>query len=314
MQAFGRQYIPLLRWLGYLTILASILSLYDRIWLFELFTHFTVQYLVILTLLAIFFLYRRNKLSLVFLVFIALNLYKINDQATAQISGQALAGQSIKIATLNVDFSGTEYARVEKFIQDYSADILLLNEITPLWLQQLDELKTMYPHSYLAPKDDAFGMAIFSRFPIVSSKTIILDAPLNPALVSEVDINGTKVMIYGVHLFAPMTNNYFHARNRQLKKLAAMIEENNSPVIVLGDFNITTWSYYFKDFIRTTSLKQSTAGQGLQPTWPSYFFPFYIQLDHILLSEEFHVINSKSEKYAGSDHFPLVAEISLTGL
>lgn len=312
MRSPENQYIRLLRWLGYLTVFATSVSLYDRLWFFELFTHFTIQYLGILFLLVIVFLFYRNKrLVLLFLFFFSINLYKVYDHTTPQIVNNTLASQTIKIATLNLSMTNTQHSKVSAFIQDYSADVLLLTELTPDWLQNLTTLESIYPHSYVVPRKDGFGIALYSRFPMLNSKTVALDDPSSPAIVSEIDVNGAKVTVSGVHLFAPMTNKYFHARNRQLEKLAVLINDSKSPAIAIGDLNITSWSSFFSNFIEKTSLQESTTGQGLQPTWPSYFFPFYIQLDHILVSEEFFIVSSKSERFVGSDHYPLVAEIAL---
>jgi len=313
MQTTDNRYIRLLRWLGYLTVFATIVSLYDRLWLFELLTHFTIQYVIILSLLTIVFLYRRNRLFILFLLFLAINVYKIYDHTTVQIIKTSRASQNIRIAAVNLDMSNTQYSKVRTFIQEHNADILLLTELTPAWVKQLDMLKTKYPHSYHVPKNGGFGIAMFSRFPMLNTQTVVLDNLLNPApaIFSEIEVNGKKINVHGVHLFAPMTNRYFHARNRQLEKLAGLINDTESPLIVFGDMNITSWSSFYKKFIKKTSLQESTTGQGFQPTWPSYFFPFYIQLDHILLSKDFVVVSSSSKNNVGSDHYPLVAEISL---
>jgi endonuclease/exonuclease/phosphatase (EEP) superfamily protein YafD len=313
MRASGIQIIRPLKWLGLLTSLATTISFYDTLWVFELFTHFTVQYLLILFLLTtVFLLLRQYKFMIVFALFFSVNLYKTLDQSLLVTASTAQVSNSIKVVTLNVDLSSTRYSMTLDFLQDSGADILLLTELTPEWSNKLNSLETIYPYSYRVPKKGGFGIALFSRFPMSNSKAVTVDSTLNPAIVSDIDINGTRVTVKGVHLFAPMTNSYFHARNRQLEKLAELVTDRNSPAIVLGDFNITSWSSHFRRFIETTSLRKSTSGHGFQPTWPSYFFPLYIQLDHILISEEFYIIRSKSGKYVGSDHYPLIAEISFT--
>lgn len=313
MHSTDNRFIRFLQWLGYLTVFATTVSLYDRLWLFEILTHFTIQYLLILVLLTSVFLYRRNRIFILFLLFLALNIYKYYDLESVQVIRTSQASQSIKIASINLDMSNTQYAKVLKFIHDYNADILLLTELTPAWLAQLNMLQAKYPHFYHIPEKGGFGIAMYSRFPMLNSQTVVLDNLISPApsILSEIDVNGKKITVHGVHLFAPMTNRYFHARNRQLEKLAELTNNTESPLIIFGDMNITSWSSFYKNFIKETSLQQSTTGQGLQPTWPSYLFPFYIQLDHILLSKEFAVVSSSSKSYIGSDHYPLVAEISL---
>ena len=49
------------------------------------------------------------------------------------------------------------------WLTSQSPDVLALTEVTPAMQPLLDALAQRYPHAALRPRDDPFGMAVFSR-------------------------------------------------------------------------------------------------------------------------------------------------------
>lgn len=80
--------------------------------------------------------------------------------------------------------------------------------------------------------------------------------------------------------------------------------------VVLGDFNASQWSAVMRDFRRGTGLRHSAAGHGLHLTWPTSEPLLYVPLDHILVSEQLWVLDSRVGPVVGSDHRPVIAELA----
>lgn len=80
-------------------------------------------------------------------------------------------------------------------------------------------------------------------------------------------------------------------------------------MILIGDLNTTSWSYYFKNFIKAMQLVDSRKGFGLQTTWPSILPIMAITIDHILISPDIKVLNHKIGPHIGSDHYPVFVEL-----
>ncbi len=96
-----------------------------------------------------------------------------------------------------------------------------------------------------------------------------------------------------------------------LDAIPDVLKNLNAPVLMFGDFNATPWSFYFRKLVRDTSLVPGSAGRGLQPTWPSWFPPLLIPIDHCFGSQEVRFVSSKVGTHVGSDHYPLLFEFML---
>ena len=144
-----------------------------------------------------------------------------------------------------------------------------------------------------------------------------------------------ELTIVGVHVSAPLNHlllklyvdRYFHYNNltkpqklppvsidfaiKQMRYLKTLIDNTNQNLILMGDLNMTTTSKRFTDFLKDTNLYTYSSYKNHTPTWPT-FLPSYlgIQIDHILFSKNFKVIDKKITKHFESDHRPLVVDLA----
>ena len=99
-------------------------------------------------------------------------------------------------------------------------------------------------------------------------------------------------------------SQYATARNEQMEMLADRINAHPTrKFIVMGDFNDTIWSFSFQRFLKKSGL--TPTGTGLLPTWPSFFLPVGIQIDHALVKGFDHTY-FKIGGQNGSDHLPIM--------
>ncbi|NEP45870.1 MAG: endonuclease/exonuclease/phosphatase family protein, partial [Okeania sp. SIO2H7] len=131
-----------------------------------------------------------------------------------------------------------------------------------------------------------------------------------PTLVADVTKNNRVISLVATHPLPPLSQDYLFLRNRHLKELAKYVNTLENPVAVLGDLNLTMWSPFYRDLVRTSGLKNSRHGYGVLPTWPTQLPLLYIPLDHCLVSEDVGVINTRIGENVGSDHLPVITDIA----
>ena len=117
--------------------------------------------------------------------------------------------------------------------------------------------------------------------------------------------------MYAVHPRPPEDAAKTAARDALFVELAAMVSRETLPVVVIGDFNATPWSYAFRDFSAETGLVNSQKGYGLAATWPTGLPITLVPLDHMLHSESLTTVERDIGPDLGSDHLPLTVEVSL---
>jgi endonuclease/exonuclease/phosphatase (EEP) superfamily protein YafD len=162
------------------------------------------------------------------------------------------------------------------------------------------------------PREDNFGIALFSRLPSTNSELIELGKAGVPSIATTIFVGGQEVFLLGTHPLPPGSAEYARLRNEQLQEIAALIRRHDMAAIVLGDLNCTPWSPYFTDLIRDSGLKNASQQRGLFGSWPAWLPLARIPLDHGLVSPTIRIIQKWTGPPVGSDHLPLVLELQIS--
>jgi len=281
-------------------------------WPFELASHFRAQYFSFLLACGmIFFLAKRKKWAAASSVFAIVNLFLV---IPLYFGGSIAHGdtQTLRAVFVNVNQSNRAYNKLQKFIGSAKPDFVMLVEVTPAWMNALHEMQEDYPFSqYLRASKGRSGVALLSRIPISSGEVGHFGAARLPAVVARFEREGEQLTVVGAHAIAPLGRMRSEYRNQHLATLAQIVRAQTGPVMVLADLNTTSWSPFFRDLLRTTDLRDSRIGFGLQATWPTAFPPLWITIDHCLVSPRVHVRNRKVGPHIGSDHYPIIVDFSI---
>ena len=219
----------------------------------------------------------------------------------------------VKIMSFNVLGTNREYDAVVDRIEQHDPDVVTILEFANEWSTALKRLDEKYPHQLLEPRWHGFGIAIFSKRPLGNSTATMLTKGVtdNPLLTADIEIDGRAVRLAGVHLLSPMNRHRLKIRNKQLKEIADYLSQQEIPTIVMGDFNCTPWSPFLSDFLNRLNLRDSRMGFGYQASWNAAHPFLLIPIDHAFVSPEIHVHSRILGDFAGSDHYPLVFDVSL---
>lgn len=232
--------------------------------------------------------------------------------AYQSLSYEVVNNGDLKIISFNLLSSNPNKKKVIQWIEKEQPDILFLMEVTSHWENSLSTLKKTYPFNFIESREDNFGFALFSKYPLTQTQKLVFSKnPLKtPHCFAKVQIQNREIGILGVHAFPPINIPVTQIRNNDLNELSQFSLKEKIPLIVLGDFNSTRWDY---DFIAKTHsrFQDSRSLPGTYPTWPAVGNFAILPLDHLFFSKEFLFIDRKTGLNLGSDHLPVIAWLRL---
>ncbi len=296
---------------GTLLIIFTTAGFLGRFWWgFDLLDHFRVQYFIGLFLLSCLFgIFRKRVPAMVFLVFSIPNLLVILPFFFADVSVE-LNQESPKFRALlvNVNTESGDPAKVKKCVTTHDPDFIIFEEINTRWKDELSELHESYPFRIVQSREDNFGIAFFSRIEPELMKIVSIGITEAPSVVAQLFIGKEFLTILGTHPLPPAGPRYSQWRNTQLNQIPKYLTKYPGHKLVLGDLNVTPWSYHYKKLITRSGLQDSLKGNGIQPTWPVWMPAFWIPIDHCLFSAGIKIYQREVLGSVGSDHFPLLIE------
>ena len=235
-----------------------------------------------------------------------------------------------------------------KFVEKANADIVFIQEMDGNLRNVIrSRLSKYYPYQLWSDKSyDYTGGLILSRFPFITRSNIQLgtifsrgQSNLNHATIQ---FHGQEIHLYnchlfhGAHLFLDLVRQeknrqvrwqkFLEASNRhqgEAMQIATRVQEQQAPVILVGDFNNTPNSYVYQLFSRTMQNAYACAGWGLGGTYghksvyslvlPRLRFLIFdfLRIDHIFCSHDFKVLSAQVFQVEGSDHRPMLVQIRL---
>ncbi len=294
-----------------LAILAGILPFVGWVggdfWFFDLFNHFQVQYAAFLCVcVGILCLLRAFRLAGLVVVFAVLPVFSILPEGGVEKRGNS---GSVRVTTFNVLSSNTRYQKALEWIGKSEADVVFLPETTREWTAGLISLRTTYPYVVEHYERGNFGLALYSKLPLVSSEILFSGELQLPLLKARLKGEDKEFMFFGAHPMPPVGAGNALDRDRYLQDLAAMIKDETLPVVIAGDFNATRWSHGMRPLF-DAGLRDA-GGKGFpQATWQRKMLPIALPIDMILYrGEGISTDGFEIGPDLGSDHRPVTADI-----
>ena len=253
-----------------------------------------------------------------------------------------LSNNGLKVATYNVAMFGR--AATGFIAQDVLAemrrenvDVFCIQEYTNISGDKkvTDIYKDYFPYVAIGRED----MAIYSRYPITGSKSILFENTNNSAMWANVNVNGKQVRIYNVHLETTGFNRTLHqaaklmnkgikvennaiinaiygnytlgmiVRAGQANMVAMDMRESNLPCIVCGDFNDVPYSYVYNVMMGENMVDGfKECGKGFMGT---YRGSKPVRIDYIMHDKKMNGITYYTKDLSYSDHIPVFMSIGL---
>lgn len=330
----------------------------SRFWFFSV-LGLMFPYLVLINILLLIYWIFQRKFALIYsLLALVLSFHNIQNTFSFQLSGESYKNNiehstsTIRLMTYNVRlFNRFEKKNFEierqtilDFIEKENPDIICMQEFYSEkgeisgFLSQFSSKKNNHIYYTAQHKNQSYGIATFSKYPIVKKKVLNYKNTDNISIYSDIVINNDTIRVFNNHLQSIkfLKNNYnyidsiwmfksqmhiteikdissklkkaFILRSKQVEKVKELIDQSPYPVIVCGDFNDTPVSYTYK--IMSQNLKDvfKEKGFGLGHTYNGSF-PSY-RIDYIMHSNEFNIIDYRREKIIRSDHYPVIVYLN----
>ena len=214
-------------------------------------------------------------------------------------------GNTLNVAHFNVSSSMNDFQETIKEILAIDADVISLQEVTPDWDYELkSSLQKKYPYSKTVVRLDPFGLAIYSRLPLISTDTFMYEDI--PNIVGTVQVNDKQqeVCFIASHTLPVFYTNDYERQRNHLMAIAKYSSSTNCPVITIGDYNAVPWSYEIQDFKAAANLNDSR--RGFMPASDGAFSLFQIPSDHIFYSDHLECVDFQEINNSSSEHLGIV--------
>ncbi|MDB5385381.1 MAG: hypothetical protein JWM11_1027 [Planctomycetaceae bacterium] len=219
--------------------------------------------------------------------------------------------KSLSLISLNVYTANPNKADVVAYLRARQPDLIVVMEVDEPWERALDELKDDYPHRFIQPRHDNFGIGLLSKWPLQGERFVKFSDTDLPNIVATIDHRGSAFQLVATHPLPPIGAGYTRKRNAQLRELADFVKKSPLPSIVAGDFNATPWSSAFREFVSRSQLRDSGMGRGVQGSWNAKSRLIRIPIDHVFVPQNVTVVRRVLGPDIGSDHYPVEATIEL---
>lgn len=214
-----------------------------------------------------------------------------------------------------------DFDSVANIINECDCDIVGLNEVrgkgkTPAYEEQAEILGSLTKRTHFFGKaidfpDGPYGNGFLSKLPIKSAEVIPVP---DPDVKDEDTYYETRAVIKAVVTLenkdiTVLVTHFGLAKGEQrnsVKTILAELEKARTPVILMGDFNVTPDD----EIIAPIYEKINEAFDNENPYTFSSDKP-YMKIDYIFLSKDFKIKNAKVIEKIASDHFGITAEAEI---
>lgn len=227
--------------------------------------------------------------------------------------------QVIKVMTHNIFGLNYDMDRVAKVIAEENPDIVALQEYFPEQAGLDALLKPNYPYRVVCRGGKRANIGLYSKLPF-DREMRDADCPDNAygtqrtahIIVGFTLSDGTHFSLMTTHMDWPFPIERQRAEYLSTERAVKAVQ---GPLLLVGDFNSTPWSYVMKAFEAESGLKRETRNLitypelftvpgGLIHTWP------FLALDQVFeRGVAVHELHRGPE--TGSDHLPVIFSFSV---
>ena len=229
------------------------------------------------------------------------------------------AGTPISVVSANIYVDNPDPSGFLAIPAVASADIVVLQEMTPLWQDAL-VASGLWRHESSRDLEANTDMKLFSRFPVLDERTVSsdsVDTGGRYAVRYELLVDDRRLIVYAVHPQTPRTPSMWRERSAYLRDLAEALksEPPETPVVVAGDWNTPSWSPFFRDLLASTGYRTTESRWWPSPTRFSTRYGSVTQLgtpiDRVILSPSVGLEDLSTGPTFGSNHLPVIARLSI---
>ncbi|GAA4691772.1 endonuclease/exonuclease/phosphatase family protein [Nocardioides conyzicola] len=247
-------------------------------------------------------------LALVALAGLLLHGWWYAPQVTGANPPAAAGATPIVVMTANLRLGDADGIEVVRTANDQHVDLLVLQEVTPAVLADMDRagLRDLLPYRVGLAGSMASGTMAFAQTPLTDSERL-------PTALGSWSFDLGDLRVQAVHPTYPVDVDGW------TKDQAAVVRSvtDGEPDLVVGDFNATVDHRSLRTLAdRGYRDVGELANDGWHPTWPAdgafdvLGMPL-AQIDHVLVGDRLAALGMTTVGVPGSDHRGVVATVAL---
>lgn len=291
-----------------------------------------VPIMILINILFIVYWVIRLKKEFLLSTLVVLLGYGYLDHVYKLSGKEILLDDDIKIMSYNVKMFNHYRWNANDSIANKMFDFIKTQDPDILSIQEFydgENIQLNYPYKYVKTKTlrNKFGLVIYSKFPIVNAGSLDLENTSNNIIFSDILKGQDTIRVYNIHLeslgIKPDQENFGEENSdRLMKRMKKAFKQQaiqteiflehqatwNGKRIITGDFNNTAFSWVYRQIAKGKQDAFTIAGKGSGKTF-DYTYP--VRIDFILPDTNFEVHNFQNYDVKYSDHFPIMARISL---
>jgi len=245
-----------------------------------------------------------------------------NYKPKSAISNLWSNNQTIKVLYWNIYKLNEDYSGIQTTIENTNPDLILFVEFSENHYKHLkDFLQKNYPYINSTTWSKSFiGSMVFSKYKIENRADDFPQGRRRYAYFSLQPKDWPEQYFYLVHTSSPDSYAHFDMRNTQLTDFINDFQSHQrwyradtDKVFVVGDFNISPRSSYYKDFEEWLGSWFIDATREFPTLFTRKFFQlpiFRAHIDHLRTNDINTIQDIKTVKIPGSDHKWLVFTVN----
>ncbi|MEZ4615226.1 MAG: endonuclease/exonuclease/phosphatase family protein [Caldilineaceae bacterium] len=252
--------------------------------------------------------------------------------AIAAVTEQSTAHMPLRVMSWNAFFLNKQPAAFRQTVAELQPDLIAIQELGHKLADDIAvNLRASYPYMQLFPTGTPAGMALLSRYPIVTTTPPdFAEATGCNCQLAVVDVAGRQITIINTHPWPPEADYSdgipwskmltMDTSNQDLifDQLLAQIDQTASPLLVMGDLNTMPFQANVQRLTNRLTDTFDEVGSGIGNTFPldgtAYHLPSIplIRIDYIFHDAAWQAQSAWVGDIAGSDHRYVVADLMLT--
>ena len=250
-----------------------------------------------------FLFFRSNVLATVSLGCCFLLSFYLHHKTDGELLGTKTAegpGSVVRVATFNTNSIGEDVRGTLERIIATQPDILLVQEIPPLYSTFIESLLPEdMRYKMVRPSIGLDGMAIYSRFDLLGLEEQSIEGCPFISCRMKARSDEDEFYLLTTHPQPVLKGVDSERLQRQLDSIQNYILQLDAPVLIGGDFNTVIWSNEMNSFRAPLELEDSR--WGFSPTLEGNLNLWQPLMDHLLFGPEFHRLNFHRIDYEGTD-------------
>lgn len=209
-------------------------------------------------------------------------------------------------------------------LKKISADVVVLQEVTPFWFNALKaNLSSVYPYMAFMEDTHAGGMAYISKYPVNNVRYVKppVEGEWHLGIIMDVNSPLGQLQILNLHLTPPLISKlnpsfnlgpFFSScqiREKEIEYFYNLIDPNK-PTIIAGDFNEGD-NGLVSYFLNYRGFRDAPSPSEYSWKWKVGMFTAKRKLDHVFYNSYFKLDKVQIIHDGDSDHFPIVVDLNV---